>query len=198
MLAKILGGLCLIIVASSAFAADFIDDGGVYKLDEEVAANMLYIENPVPQYLNDMQPLAPVDERHLACLADNIYHESRGEPVQGQIAVARVVMNRVASGLFPNDPCSVVYQSLAVKYNGVMVRVCQFSWFCQRVGAVDRASAQYKRARQIAYDVLAHNAYADLVPKTVLFFHAAWMNPGWGYRTFSRIGNHVFYHGRVR
>src|SRR5262245_36780890 len=37
----------------------------------------------------------------LHCLAENIYYESRGEPLAGQYAVAEVTMNRVASSLFP-------------------------------------------------------------------------------------------------
>ena len=44
------------------------------------------------------------------CLAQNIYHEARGEIIDGQIAVSNVVVNRVKSKQFPNDICSVVYQ----------------------------------------------------------------------------------------
>lgn len=33
----------------------------------------------------------------IKCLALNIYHEVRGEPIIGQVAVAKVVLNRVAS-----------------------------------------------------------------------------------------------------
>ncbi len=44
------------------------------------------------------------------CLADNLYHEARGESLAGIKAVASVVLNRVASKRWPNSICKVVYQ----------------------------------------------------------------------------------------
>lgn len=52
----------------------------------------------------------------LLCLAMTIYHEARGEPVLGQLAVAQVVMNRVDSPRFPDDICGVVTQSDQFSY----------------------------------------------------------------------------------
>ncbi len=50
------------------------------------------------------------------CGAQNVYHESRGEPDLGMIAVAQVVQNRIKSTRFPDTVCEVVYQDK------------QFSW----------------------------------------------------------------------
>ncbi len=44
-------------------------------------------------------------------LARVIYGEARGEPYQGQVAVAAVVLNRVKSSKFPNSIAGVVYQA---------------------------------------------------------------------------------------
>ena len=41
----------------------------------------------------------------LACLALNIYHEARDQPIEGQVAVAQVVMERVKSNKYPNSIC---------------------------------------------------------------------------------------------
>jgi N-acetylmuramoyl-L-alanine amidase len=49
-------------------------------------------------------------DEHLLCLAKVVYHEARGESLDGKIAVANVVLNRVKSDLFPDSICSVVYQ----------------------------------------------------------------------------------------
>ena len=49
-------------------------------------------------------------ETSLMCLALNIYFEARSEPIEGQIAIAEVTLNRVASTNYPNDVCSVVLQ----------------------------------------------------------------------------------------
>ncbi|NIO43392.1 MAG: hypothetical protein GTO41_26515, partial [Burkholderiales bacterium] len=48
--------------------------------------------------------------QELNCLALNVYHEARGEPMAGQYAVAEVTMNRVASRRYPNTVCKVVFQ----------------------------------------------------------------------------------------
>ena len=58
----------------------------------------------------------------LVCLALNIYFEARNQPTSGQIAVAEVTLNRVASRNYPNTVCGVVKQS---NKNG-----CAFSWYC--------------------------------------------------------------------
>src|SRR5919112_515731 len=52
---------------------------------------------------------ASLDEQ-ANCLATAVYFEARGESLDGQLAVARVVMNRAASGTYPPDWCSVVKQ----------------------------------------------------------------------------------------
>src|SRR4051794_22583710 len=44
------------------------------------------------------------------CLATAVYFEARGESVDGQLAVARVVMNRAASGKYPPSWCATVTQ----------------------------------------------------------------------------------------
>lgn len=52
----------------------------------------------------------PIDLNQVNCLAQAVYHESRGEPLAGQEAVAHVVLNRTQTLGFPNTPCKVVYQ----------------------------------------------------------------------------------------
>ena len=70
------------------------------------------------------------------CLAQNIYHEARGEIIDGQIAVSNVVVNRVKSKQFPNDICSVVYQRNQIVIIDRVLKFlripafCQFSWTC--------------------------------------------------------------------
>ena len=53
-----------------------------------------------------------------------MFHESVGESIRGQVAVAQVIMNRVSNKRYPNRPCKVVRQ----KRRGV----CQFSYLCMR------------------------------------------------------------------
>jgi spore germination cell wall hydrolase CwlJ-like protein len=60
---------------------------------------------------------------NLRCLALNIYHEVRGEPMSDQYALGHVVMNRVSDNHYPDLICGVVKQGGAVKRYR-----CQFSW----------------------------------------------------------------------
>lgn len=49
----------------------------------------------------------------LYLLAKCVYAEARGEPYAGQVAVAAVILNRVASPDFPNSISGVIYQPWA-------------------------------------------------------------------------------------
>ena len=55
-------------------------------------------------YTADSQP-------ELYCLAMNIYHESKSEPLAGQYAVADVTINRTLDTRYPNTVCEVVMQA---------------------------------------------------------------------------------------
>ncbi|MFC0215682.1 spore cortex-lytic enzyme [Paenibacillus chartarius] len=49
-------------------------------------------------------------QRDLDFMANAVYGESRGEPYEGQVAVAAVILNRVESPSFPNTPYGVIFQ----------------------------------------------------------------------------------------
>ena len=72
---------------------------------------------------------APLDQQ-TNCLATAVYFEARGETVEGQLAVARVVMNRAASGRYPTDWCSVVKQPAQFSFvrNGAFPQANTDSW----------------------------------------------------------------------
>src|SRR5436305_144660 len=62
----------------------------------------------------------------LQCLAENIYFEARGEPLEGQYAVAEVTLNRTWSQNFPHTICAVVHES---RWDPNRQRfVADFSW----------------------------------------------------------------------
>ena len=123
---------------------------------------------------------APSD-RALACLAEAVYYEARGEPTQGRAAVAYVVLNRAESGKFPETPCAVVAEG------------CQFSYRCDGRPEALAVRADRDAAFATAKAVLT-GAVADPT-NGALFFHASRIRPGW-FETRARvgkIGNHVFY-----
>ena len=137
-----------------------------------------------------------VDPKQLNCLAKNIFYEARGEPLNGQAAVARVVMNRIKHG-FGKNPCDVIYQSSYVDRliddEMQKVKLCQFSWVCEGKGEPNKNNPRYKQAERVAYEVLAHDKYKNVVPNTTLFFHNLQVDPLWPYKQVAKIGNHIFY-----
>ena len=137
-----------------------------------------------------------VDPKQLACMAKNIFYEAGSESILGQAAVARVVINRVNHG-FARTPCAVVYQSHIVEKivddKLTKVKLCQFSWVCEGKGEPNTNSQRYRQAQQVAYDVMANDAYNDVLPKSALFFHNLTVDPLWPYKQVAKIGNHIFY-----
>ncbi|MFV0645815.1 MAG: cell wall hydrolase [Sphingomonadaceae bacterium] len=120
--------------------------------------------------------------REMECLAGAIYFESRGEPLEGQLAVGRVVVNRSESDSFPGSYCGVVYQHK------------QFSFVRGgKMPAIRRSSQAWQNAVAIAQ--IAHEDAWDSKAGEALYFHAKYVNPSWSNRrtATARISSHVFY-----
>lgn len=112
----------------------------------------------------------------IGCLARNIYHEARGEPFVGMIAVGEVTLNRVADPRYPDTVCDVVYQPH------------QFSWTTHDFRPVYGPS--YLQAFGIASDLLRYHT-----PSLDLYFHTIDVQPSWASKRTRtrRIGRHIFY-----
>ena len=125
-------------------------------------------------------------DRH--CLATAIYHEARGEPVRGQIAVAQVVLNRVKSEYYPNTVCGVVFQ------NDHWRNRCQFSFACDGKSDRWRDRQSWALAEAIANKVADGSAYLTDVGQAT-HYHADYVNPRWNrsMNKVSKIGQHIFF-----
>lgn len=81
---------------------------GVPLLDLKKANNATsYLVYPGQQLTIPSSPVTAADQDLLARL---VHAEAKGEPYAGKVAVATVVLNRVASPDFPNTIKSVIYQ----------------------------------------------------------------------------------------
>lgn len=127
---------------------------------------------------------APEGDGEWQCLTEAIYFEARGEALDGQIAVAEVILNRVASPLYPRTVCGVVKQ----RGGGG----CQFSYVC-----MGKTKMREKGAADLAGRIA--RAMLDGAPRLVTdgatHFHSKSVRPGWSKR-FSHtttIGAHAFY-----
>ncbi|HET9067390.1 MAG TPA: cell wall hydrolase [Amaricoccus sp.] len=121
------------------------------------------------------------------CLAEAIYFEARGEPLDGQVAVAEVVLNRTSDRRFPNTVCGVTNQGVG---SG---RGCQFSYACDGNSDVMKSAVARSRAEKLAALMLAGQ------PRTVTsgatYFHTRSVRPSWSHRMVrtATIGHHYFY-----
>jgi spore germination cell wall hydrolase CwlJ-like protein len=116
------------------------------------------------------------------CLANAVYFEARGESLEGQLAVAEVVMNRARSGRYPATWCGVVTQR------------AQFSFVRGGIiPAANRDSQAWRRAVAIAR--IAQAGTTRMLAANVLWYHANYVAPAWGRRLArsSVIGAHIFY-----
>ena len=129
--------------------------------------------------------LALVHGNDLWCLTQNIYHEARGEPVEGQLAVGIVTLNRVQSSRYPDDVCEVVHERK------------QFSWTSLPSNArqITDPRAWYQ-ALSLAERVLEGNYNAaDYQLAGVMHYHNHTVRPQWAStgELVTAIGRHRFY-----
>ena len=130
--------------------------------------------------------------KQVDCLAKNIYYESATESYEGKLAVAQVTMNRVNSGKFPSDICSVVYQKTTDQN---LRTVCQFSWTCMVKELVVKDKYAWEESVMIAKRALTEPFLHDTIAETnALYYHAVYVKPGWNKtKIVKQIGNHIFY-----
>ena len=125
----------------------------------------------------------PTGDTQWECLRQALYFESRGEALQGQFAVAEVILNRVDSPDFPDTVCKVV--------NARGRGACAFSYVCDGLRSMHEAGSR-DRAGRIARVML------DGAPRSLTmgatYFHASYVSPNWGRRVqTAAIGAHLFY-----
>lgn len=129
-------------------------------------------------------------DKEVRCLALNIYHEARGEPHDGQLAVAYVTMNRVASPRYPDSVCEVVWQHR------------QFSWTHDKYSDIPSNGRAWAKALRIANFVYSNyfrfreitKGATDMTKGALFYFAPKKVSPYWirSMVTTAAIGSHVF------
>lgn len=173
-------------VDADAPAPTFVSNEIVQDIPEE-APEPIAEAAPAPpaSSLRELVKATPTDfalSEQMQCLAGAVYFEARGEPLAGQLAVAKVVMNRSDDRRFPDSYCDVVYQR------------AQFSFVKHgRMPRIRTSSTAWDRAKAIAH--IAHEDQWDSAAGDSLYFHAKYVRPAWSRKKAKRtsISSHIFY-----
>ena len=187
----VLAGLTAAVVASSPL-------GGLHNL---MRIPMPFARAPIePGELASVPPVpvAPpfvLHAKRLAdaqqatrCLAQAVYYEAGFQPVEGQRAIAQVVLNRVRDRNFPGTVCGVVYEGWRRRTG------CQFSFVCD--GSLSRrppTADELESAEKIALEAL--NGYVVAAVGTATHYHTWRIDPYWNDTLVktAQIGDHIFY-----
>jgi spore germination cell wall hydrolase CwlJ-like protein len=124
-----------------------------------------------------------------SCLSRAIYFEARSESELGQLAVARVILNRVKDRNYPNSICGVIYQGAHRKNS------CQFSFACDGNTDIPKVGKPWNQAKRVASRALNGGSNVQVI-STATHYHADYVNPKWSstMRRLIKIGRHIFYH----
>lgn len=122
------------------------------------------------------QNIATAEPAELDCLATAVWFESRGEVLEGQLAVAQAVVNRARSGRWGKNICAVITAPHQFSFNAANVK---------------RSTATFTTALAVARIAVA-GLWHD-VAQGAHSFHAARLSPGWRLQRVAKIGNHIFY-----
>jgi len=121
----------------------------------------------------------------LTCLALNIYHEARSEPLYSQVAVAQVTLNRVSNPNYPSTVCDVVTQKH------------QFSWYWDGLPDRPLEPVAWLRSVALADLILEADISVDCVESST-HYHADYVKPYWSkvFEKTCQLGKHIFYKER--
>lgn len=154
---------------------------------EQLPAEQLPVPGPVEalpavslEQLVQRHASTRADTDELECLAAAVYFESKGEPLAGQLAVARVIKNRSKSARFAKTYCGVVRQRGQFSF----VRGSGFP-------AIARTGQHWRTAVAIA--TVADRDLWEAPAANALYFHAKRVAPSWHMVRLASVGNHVFY-----
>jgi hypothetical protein len=126
----------------------------------------------------------------LDCLTAALYYEAASESIDGQRAVAQVVLNRVRHPAFPASVCGVVFEG-SERATG-----CQFSFTCDGSLLRQPIPQLWARLRTIAGAALRGEVQASVGNAT--HYHADYVVPYWASSLVKSavIGRHIFYRWR--
>jgi N-acetylmuramoyl-L-alanine amidase len=126
----------------------------------------------------------------LLCLALNVYHEARSEPVMGQYAVAMVTLNRARGD--QSRVCAEVFKPFQFSWANSRVVKTKGGWLIPQ-GLQPSEEVAWDKAQRIAAATLQGRMIDVTLGST--YYHTRDVKPAWrkAFEWTRSIGAHVFY-----
>lgn len=173
--------------------AVFLGNVAYHQLFEDNNTRISNVEEQVAEIRDDVEEIKeaiighqPIQikytERDVECLARNIYFEAGVEDMAGKLAVGNITINRVKTGRWGKNICSVVYAKK------------QFSWTLEKKRAWIPLKGKTWADSQAAAAAVLDGVHVKKLNKA-LFYHADYVDPYWKDHTkkVAQIGRHIFY-----
>ncbi len=181
-------GLVSTLVSSLAYTSPATAEPAVIRI-EPAAINL-----DEPTHVTKRIEIAPkISGERLKqenCLAHAVYFEARSESETGQMAVAKVILNRTKNHNYPKTICGVVYEGMHRRNS------CQFSFACDGQPETVTQADAWSQAKRVAKRAMSGDHKLRGMDKAI-FYHADYVKPKWSrsMRKLAKIGRHIFYAG---
>jgi len=122
-----------------------------------------------------------ITNRQKFWLAVNIYHEARGESMEGMVAVGHVVLNRV--------------EKKKRSAEDIILQPFQFSWHNGNVFPPIKDYESFITCTLAVEDLIAERLAGETLSGSDHYFNPSIVLPSWAkkMKLIKRIGNHDFY-----
>jgi hypothetical protein len=181
----LVGGVSLLILGIAPFV-------GVNLYSGRLAAPLAPVEKPVRLALGSPVELAGAQlATESQCLAEVMYYEARGEGLNGQKAVAEVVLRRTHNKNYASTVCGVVHEGVQPGRKAG----CQFSYACDGSVNKRREGEAWDQARLLAEKIMAGVVQLGNLTGNAIAYHSIGVSPPWSETMLktAQIGNHIFY-----
>ncbi|HXJ03088.1 MAG TPA: cell wall hydrolase [Micropepsaceae bacterium] len=124
------------------------------------------------------------------CLAEVLYYEARGEGMDGEKAVAEVVLQRTQNPDYPETVCGVVYDGVQPDRHD-----CQFSFACDGSLRKPKDRVAWQHMQVLAEKIMTGEVRLSGLTRRAIAYHSVDVTPAWAdtMQKTAQIGNHVFY-----
>lgn len=171
------------VIAVGILTANVLTLVKVSKLTEDVEQVKQDVKEVQQVVLYKTNERLTVTDKEFDCLARNIFYEAGIEDRAGKVAVAQVTLNRLRTGRWGKDICSVVYAR------------AQFSWTLDKKKRWAQPKGQlWKESLQVANDFV-HKGKRVKGLEDSTYYHADYVKPYWRNHVvkIQQVGQHIFY-----